>query len=477
MVKPLGIALIVAYNDADVAAMMRSKLAILGIDILMLVLLAAAIGCTQQDEPAPTLPATGTSEAAPTASPTDRSAPPPTIQPTVTPTSASAIQPTHTPESVPTSEATNATDAKPTAPVVVTQTSDTSPECAGIDPTNTPDPNRPDGILGRDYQSWNVSTFEEAECIIDYSIAVPINLPEGFIRGENIIIHKRSTSHFEDRWVEHGWGIPGGPSYGFRVSQHSWKYSLGNGEPAVINGIPGQRRLRPAMPPDFPPLLTLLWEEDGYWYTVMGFLDGPITEEFLLDVAASLQPRDAIADTSPSAATPQECLALEPTSTPDTNPPEDGLGLFSESWELSSFDAAECITDYPVAVPTNLPALLWKGRPPSDSAWIRLFCTRYRLLFRSDWLLGPLPPGSAGRQPALGYLQVGQAQQHGQPFRVLSQTPIAHLGVVEASLHVQKGVFHLGPNGGLDPLRPSRQTPRFQLPPLPRPHCHLPVHC
>ena len=111
-------------------------------------------------------------------------------------------------------------------------------------------------------------------------------------------------------------------------------------------------------------------------------------------------------------------------------------------------------------------ALLWKGRPPSDSAWIRLFCTRYRLLFRSDWLLGPLPPGSAGRQPALGYLQVGQAQQHGQPFRVLSQTPIAHLGVVEASLHVQKGVFHLGPNGGLDPLRPSRQTPRFQLPPL-----------
>ena len=355
MVKPLGIALIVAYNDADVAAMMRSKLAILGIDILMLVLLAAAIGCTQQDEPAPTLPATGTSEAAPTASPTDRSAPPPTIQPTVTPTSAPAIQPTHTPESVPTSEATNATDAKPTAPVVVTQTSDTSPECAGIDPTNTPDPNRPDGILGRDYQSWNVSTFEEAECIIDYSIAVPINLPEGFIRGENIIIHKRSTSHFEDRWVEHGWGIPGGPSYGFRVSQHSWKYSLGNGEPAVINGIPGQRRLRPAMPPDFPPLLTLLWEEDGYWYTVMGFLDGPITEEFLLDVAASLQPRDAIADTSPSAATPQECLALEPTSTPDTNPPEDGLGLFSESWELSSFDAAECITDYPVAVPTNLP--------------------------------------------------------------------------------------------------------------------------
>ena len=104
-------------------------------------------------------------------------------------------------------------------------------------------------------------------------------------------------------------------------------------------------------------------------------------------------------------------------------------------------------------------ALLWKGRPPSDSAWIRLFCTRYRLLFRSDWLLGPLPPGSAGRQPALGYLQVGQAQQHGQPFRVLSQTPIAHLGVVEASLHVRKGCSTLALMEALTPLRPSRQTP------------------
>ena len=57
----------------------------------------------------------------------------------------------------------------------------------------------------------------------------------------------------------------------------------------MINGIPGERHLLPAQSPDFPPLLTVLWEEDGYWYTVMGYLDGPITEEFLLEVAASLR--------------------------------------------------------------------------------------------------------------------------------------------------------------------------------------------
>ena len=82
-------------------------------------------------------------------------------------------------------------------------------------------------FLVRISESWNVSSFEEAECITDYPIAIPTNLPDGFVRAENIIVNKRSTSHFEDRWVEHGWGIPGDPPYGFRLSQHSWKLGLG----------------------------------------------------------------------------------------------------------------------------------------------------------------------------------------------------------------------------------------------------------
>ena len=170
-----------------------------------------------------------------------------------------------------------------------THTTTVSQACSALDPTSTPDPNRPEGILGTISEFWNVSSFEEAECITDYPIAIPTNLPDGFIRAENIIVNKRSTSHFEDRWVEHGWYIPGDPPYGFRLSQHSWKLGLGNGEPAMINGIPGERHLLPAQSPDFPPLLSFLWEEGGYWYTIDGYLDGPITEEFLLEVAASLR--------------------------------------------------------------------------------------------------------------------------------------------------------------------------------------------
>ena len=173
-----------------------------------------------------------------------------------------------------------------------THTTTVSQACSALDPTSTPDPNRPEGILGTISEFWNVSSFEEAECITDYPIAIPTNLPDGFIRAENVIVNKRSTSHFEDRWVEHGWYIPGDPPYGFRLSQHSWKLGLGNGEPAMINGIAGERLLELGSPPDFPPLLSFLsflWEEDGYWYTISGFLDGPITEEFLLEVAASLR--------------------------------------------------------------------------------------------------------------------------------------------------------------------------------------------
>ena len=338
--------------------MMRSRLTLLVIVLLVLCLVAAAGGCTQQDSPgpesSPTAQATDTPEATPTLKPTDRSVPPPDVPPADTPTPAPTIGATHTPEAVPTPEAADTPASIPTVQPTDAPETAIPPECMGLDPTNTPDPNRPEGILGRDYQFWNVSSFEEAECITDYPIAIPTNLPDGFIRGENIIVHKSGTSHFEDRWVEHGWGIPGDSTYGFfRLEQHTWKFSL-DGEPAMINGIPGERHLRPAIPPDFPPLLVLLWEEDGYWYTISGFLDGPITEEFLLKIAASLELRDA----APATYTPtvaQACSALDPTNTPDPNRPEGILGKDSQSWNVSSFEEAECITDYPIAIPTNLP--------------------------------------------------------------------------------------------------------------------------
>ena len=260
--------------------MMSSKLTILGIALLALCLAAAAVGCTQEDAPTPTAQAT------------DTPVPTPTLEPTDMPTSTPTTQPTDTPEAVPTPEATDSPDPTTTPDAIDTPEDtptsgsiDAESVCMALDPTSTPDPNRPEGIRGRLNEFWNVSSFEEAECITDYPIAVPTNLPDGFIRAQNMIVYKHGTSHFEDRWVEHSWYIPGDPPYGFMLSQHSWKFSLGNGEPAIINGIPGERLVDHQG-------LTLLWEENGYWFTIFGVLHGPITEEFLLEVAASLELRE-----------------------------------------------------------------------------------------------------------------------------------------------------------------------------------------
>ncbi len=283
--------------------MIRSRLLTIGIATLVLCVAAAAGGCTQQDDPSPeatpALRETNIPEAIPTLEPTDRSAPPPTTQPTDTPTSNPAGRPTHTPEAVPTPESTDTPEPDPASQATVTPEPEPVPQittapldCVGLFPTSTPDPNRPEVIPGKFSEFWPVSSYEEAECITGYPIYVPTNLPDGFIRNDDIFAFTMGTEYFEARHVEIGWRLPGDPSYGFMLSQHSRKFSLGNGEQAVINGIPGERYLRPAIPPEFPPLLVFLWEEDGYWFTISGFLGGPITEEFLLEVAASLELRD-----------------------------------------------------------------------------------------------------------------------------------------------------------------------------------------
>ena len=268
------------WGSGEVVILISSRQAIVGITVLALALLAAA--CSQPEEPTAVLQGTDTPGAAPTSEPTDRSIPPPATQPTNTPTP--ATQPPGAAGADPAPVATEAPEATASDQGAVIPLG-----CAALDPTSTPDPNRPEGILGMSSEFWNVSSFEEAECITGYPVYVPSNLPDEFTRSETIVVNKVGTKDWEDVFVEHGWFIPGDPPYGVRLSQHTRTFGLGNGEPAVINGFPGERMLDPERPPDFPQGLTLLWKQDGYWFTVFGFLHGPVTEEFLLKVAASLR--------------------------------------------------------------------------------------------------------------------------------------------------------------------------------------------
>ena len=51
---------------------------------------------------------------------------------------------------------------------------------------------------------------------------------------------------------------------------------------------------------------------------------------------------------------------------------------------------------------------------------------------------------ASGRYAAASNQQISEPQQQRQPLRVLGQTPIAHLGVSEAPLHVQERMLHFG---------------------------------
>ena len=63
----------------------------------------------------------------------------------------------------------------------------------------------------------------------------------------------------------------------------------------------------------------------------------------------------------------------------------------------------------------------------------------------SDRVPGPITLGATGRHPAAGFIQVGQAQHQGEPFRILGKTPVADLVRAESSLRVQERTVDLAP--------------------------------
>ena len=134
-----------------------------------------------------------------------------------------------------------------------------------------------------------VSTVEEAESITGYPIASPASLPAGFVRSENILVNKLSSTYFETIFVQQFWRYSADPSIQFDLEQHPGLDGLGNSEPAIINGVPGERKLLPASPPGRPhPRLSLFWKDGETSYALSGALAGTLTEATLLETAASV---------------------------------------------------------------------------------------------------------------------------------------------------------------------------------------------
>ena len=79
------------------------------------------------------------------------------------------------------------------------------------------------------------------------------------------------------------------------------------------------------------------------------------------------------------------------------------------------------------------------------------------------------------RRGALRQQQIRQTKEETLTVAVFGQAAVAHLGIAEVTLHVQKGMLDLCPGRGLAPLLLGGGAAGRQAPPPPRPQRHLPV--
>ncbi|MCH8813934.1 MAG: hypothetical protein IH957_02375 [Chloroflexi bacterium] len=131
---------------------------------------------------------------------------------------------------------------------------------------------------------WKLPSLEEAVERTGYDIATPGFVPGGYEPVDDIAV----VNHFRvGRSVEQAWAPADGSSR-FSLRQDQTQTQLGGGEPFSIPGLSGERKLLPVDSTRPNPLLTLLWHDGEFTFILSALLVGSLTEDVLLDVAASV---------------------------------------------------------------------------------------------------------------------------------------------------------------------------------------------
>ena len=114
-------------------------------------------------------------------------------------------------------------------------------------------------------------------------------MPAGFVPNENILVNQPVFSTLP-RLVQRFWHSQDDRTLSLNLTQNPTLGGIGAWVPAMINGVPAERELLPAPPPDRPhPMLSLFWRDGEFGYVLSGNLAGPLTEETLLKIAASVR--------------------------------------------------------------------------------------------------------------------------------------------------------------------------------------------
>ena len=88
--------------------------------------------------------------------------------------------------------------------------------------------------------------------------------------------------------VERMWVWKGQRDMGLDLVQMERPFDIGGGEPAEINGTPGQRAFHPA-DGQRPASLTIGWDQFGASFALSAVLVDSVDEQEILKVAASLE--------------------------------------------------------------------------------------------------------------------------------------------------------------------------------------------
>lgn len=146
---------------------------------------------------------------------------------------------------------------------------------------------------------WYATTLEEASGVADFTLVSPGFIPEDFCRGLYIDVHDHCAGLPEDincglpiqvtqfwGWLEDEALEPSQRAILMLVQSSG---SMGTGDlptevgdyPATIDYVGSES--------DPPIIVTLHWEIDGMYFRLVGTINGPITEELIYEIAASVE--------------------------------------------------------------------------------------------------------------------------------------------------------------------------------------------
>jgi hypothetical protein len=138
----------------------------------------------------------------------------------------------------------------------------------------------------------NVGSAEEASQIAGYRVVEPAFIPEGFEHsGQFALIVTQSPAGETNVNVMQTWISKDDRSIVFNFVQDPKLDGISGGGATEVAGLPGQRVLTAARPYRDYPLLDLYWRVADMAYVVGGPLKGPLDEDVLRRIAASVPTR------------------------------------------------------------------------------------------------------------------------------------------------------------------------------------------